>query len=92
MKTRCHIFVSGRVQGVFFRAYTKERAIDYGVSGWVKNRRDGRVEAVFEGDKKAIEKLIDDLKRGPPHGRVDNIDVGYEDYLDELRGFHVVYD
>lgn len=92
MKTRCHVLVSGRVQGVFFRTFTKEKAFAQGVSGWVKNLPDGRVEAVFEGENRAIEKLIDDLKQGPTHGKVDKINVGYEDYLDEFRGFHVIYD
>ena len=65
MKALAHAFVSGRVQGVFFRSQTRHIADRYGVNGWVRNLPDGRVEAVFEGEKEAVEALIEFCKRGP---------------------------
>lgn len=57
-KDRAHIFVSGRVQGIFFRSSTQKKARELGLTGWVRNLQDGRVEAVFEGEKDKIEKMI----------------------------------
>jgi acylphosphatase len=91
MKTRAHVFVSGRVQGVFYRAYTREKAKELGVFGWVRNLPDGRVEAVLEGEKDDIDKLILNLKKGPPSARVENIDLTLEDYRTEFRNFYVEY-
>ena len=59
MKIRAHVFVSGRVQGVFFRQTTQQKAQSFGVKGWIKNLLDGRVEAVFEGEENAIKELVD---------------------------------
>ena len=64
-KTRAHVFVSGRVQGVFFRQKTKDQAESQCVTGWVKNLDDGRVEAVFEGDEDAVKMLVAFCKKGP---------------------------
>ncbi len=58
MKIRVHIFVSGKVQGVFFRSSTRDKAKHLGLTGWVRNLEDGRVEAVLEGDKEHIEKMV----------------------------------
>jgi len=72
---RKHVYFSGKVQGVFFRANTKEKAQEFSVKGWVKNLIDGRVEAVFEGQEKDVNKLIKWCKNNQPHARVDNVKV-----------------
>ncbi len=63
--TRAHVYVSGRVQGVFFRAFVSEKAMELGLTGWVKNIPDGRVEAVFEGEKEKVEQVIVTCREGP---------------------------
>lgn len=70
-----HVLVSGRVQGVFFRAWTQRQAEALGVSGWVRNCHDGSVEAHLAGDGKAVEQLIDCLHDGPPSAVVSHVDV-----------------
>ena len=67
--------VSGRVQGVFFRAWTQEQASQLGVAGWVRNRPDGTVEAHMEGDPVAVGTLVDRLHKGPADARVDQVDL-----------------
>jgi acylphosphatase len=67
--------VTGRVQGVFFRAWTREQARELGVSGWVRNCSDGSVEAHAEGDAEAIDRLIELLRKGPSGARVDHLNV-----------------
>ena len=71
--------VSGRVQGVWFRAWTAERATALGLSGWVRNRRDGTLEAVFSGENSAVDRMIEAARRGPPLARVENISVSEAD-------------
>jgi acylphosphatase len=70
-----HVRVRGRVQGVWFRAWTREQAAELGAAGWVRNCPDGSVEAHFEGDKRAVEQLIDRISSGPPGARVDDVQV-----------------
>ena len=70
-----HVVVRGRVQGVFFRAWTAEQARALGVNGWVRNASDGSVEAHLEGDQWSVQQLIDLLHRGPPSAQVDQIAV-----------------
>lgn len=91
MKGRAHVLVSGRVQGVFFRSETRYEASRRNVSGWVRNTRDGRVEVVFEGEKGDVEKLIDFCRRGPSGARVTKVDVRWEEYTGEFRGFRIRY-
>ena len=91
MKTRCHVFVSGRVQGVFFRYYTQERAKSLGLTGWVRNLPDGKVEAVFEGEKEKIEKMIEWMRKGPPLAKVEKVDIIWEDFKDEFEDFEIKY-
>ena len=91
MKIRAHVFVSGRVQGVFFRSETRYEAKRRKVAGWVRNTSDGRVEAVFEGEKEDVEKVIDFCRRGPSGARVMKIDVRWEDYIGEFKDFKVCY-
>lgn len=91
MKVRAHAFVSGRVQGVFFRSETRSEANRRNVTGWVRNLPDRRVEAVFEGEKEDVEKLIEFCRRGPPGARVTKVDVRWEEYKGEFRGFEIRY-
>jgi acylphosphatase len=78
-RTRAHVFVSGRVQGVYFRATTRETAASAGVDGWVRNLDDGRVEAVFEGPAPAVESVVEFCHEGSEAAVVDSVDVTYED-------------
>jgi acylphosphatase len=80
--------VRGRVQGVFFRDTTRRRAEAAGVSGWVTNRPDGAVEAVFEGDPAAVEELVEFSRRGPSRAEVESVDV-VEEEPEGLSGFAV---
>ena len=74
-----HVRVSGRVQGVFFRAWTQQKAAGLGVRGWVRNAPDGSVEAHLEGDKSEIQQLIDLLHQGPPSAQVSKVEVETSD-------------
>ena len=75
MPTARHVKVEGQVQGVFFRAWTKEQADQLGVTGWVRNCPDGSVEAFLQGDESAIMKLVDQLRHGPPSAQVTQVVV-----------------
>jgi acylphosphatase len=90
MKARAHVLISGRVQGVFFRAETAREARRLGVKGWVRNLADGRVEALFEGEKEDIEKAIEFCRRGPPGAYVGDLDVKWEVWKGEFDGFGII--
>lgn len=90
-KARAHLFISGRVQGVFYRAFTEDVALSLGLKGWVRNLPDTRVEAVFEGDRELIEKAIKKCYEGPPYAKVEHIDVIWEDNLENLPDFRIRY-
>jgi acylphosphatase len=87
-RTRAHVYVSGTVQGVYFRATTRDRARERGVDGWVRNLDDGRVEAVFEGPEDDVEAMIDFCHEGSDAARVDDVDVTFEEPSGE-DGFEV---
>ncbi|MEM2989270.1 MAG: acylphosphatase [Candidatus Bathyarchaeia archaeon] len=87
---RAHVFVSGLVQGVFFRHETARRAIRLGVRGWVRNLPDGRVEAIFEGERESVEKLVEFCRHGPPGAIVEDLEVRWEDYRGEFKDFRVI--
>jgi len=89
MITRAVVIFRGRVQGVYFRAQCAEKAEGLGLSGYVRNRPDGSVEAVFEGDRPGIEACIGWNKTSQPYARVDSIEVHWEAAKGDLRGFHV---
>jgi len=91
MKKRVHLWISGRVQGVFFRRTTQMVAKTLGVCGWVRNLDDGRVEVVAEGEEEKLKKLIEFCKRGPPLARVDGIDIEWGEYKGEFERFEVRY-
>ena len=88
---RAHLYIEGIVQGVFYRAFTRDVATRFGLHGWVKNLPDGRVEAVFEGEKADIEKAIAECYKGPPAAHVTNIDISWEPYQGEFNGFEIRY-
>lgn len=88
---RAHVLVQGLVQGVYFRANTAEKARSHGVAGWVRNNPNGAVEAVFEGKKDAVNKVIEWCRTGPMGARVDNLEVSWEEYNGEFSGFSVRY-
>ncbi|MDQ3868770.1 MAG: acylphosphatase [Thermoproteota archaeon] len=90
-KIRAHVFIRGKVQGVYFRQNTRIVATRYGVMGWVRNLKDGRVEAVLEGDEMDINRVIEWCYAGPPKAAVDDVDVKYEKYTGEFREFKVSY-
>jgi acylphosphatase len=88
---RAHVFISGRVQGVFFRAYTRDKALELGLKGWVRNLRDGRVEAVFEGEKDRVEEMLSWCHKGSPYSRVTNVEVHWQEPAGDLHSFEVRY-
>ncbi len=92
MKKRCHIFVSGLVQGVFFRATTESVAKKLGLKGWVKNTKDGRVEILVEGEEEKIKELIEWAREGPPLARVEKVSVEWEEFKGDFDDFQVRYD
>lgn len=83
--------MSGRVQGVFFRATTREEAQKRGVTGWVKNLRDGRVEAVFEGEEEKVKEMIDFCHEGSRAASVEDVEVSWEEYEGEFSDFGIRY-
>lgn len=87
-RVRAHVFVSGRVQGVFYRATTRDTARQKGVDGWVKNLDDGRVEAVFEGDSETVAEMVEWCHTGSPQARVEDVEVDYEDPAG-IEGFEI---
>jgi len=88
---RVHVFISGRVQGVFFRAYTRDTAVREGVQGWVRNVPDGRVEAVFEGDREKVDRMVAWCHVGSPLGHVDRVEEWEEPCSGEFREFEIRY-
>ena len=88
---RAHVIVHGLVQGVFFRASTRDEAIRIGVGGWVRNLPDGTVVAVFEGEKKKVEQIVGWCHRGPAGAQVSKVEVSWEPYNGEAGHFDVRY-
>lgn len=90
-KIRAHLFIEGRVQGVFFRAYTQEEAQKRSLTGWVKNLYDGKVEAVFEGEEQDVQSMIKWCHSGPPHAVVADVSVEIGEYEGEHYDFSVKF-
>jgi len=88
---RVHVIVEGRVQGVFFRAFTKDEALRLGLSGWVRNRPDGSVEAIIEGKSKAVDQMVQWLHQGSPHAVVAKVLVTEESPVDDAGTFEIHY-
>ncbi len=88
-KAQVHMVVSGRVQGVFFRGAAAQEARALGLSGWVRNLPDGRVEIVAEGGRRNLEMLFAWAHQGPPAARVEEVEVEWSEYEGKLHGFEV---
>ena len=88
-KSRAHVFVSGRVQGVYFRQNTKQVATRHSVTGWVRNLPDGRVEAYLEGESEAVIRVERALRQGPRGSRVDTVYVDEEEASGAYSGFSI---
>lgn len=86
---RAHVFVAGKVQGVYFRQNTMRTARENGATGWVRNLDDGRVEAVIEGAEDVVRKVVEWCHQGPPASKVDDIQVKYEHYTGEFSDFAI---
>jgi acylphosphatase len=87
--SEARVVVSGRVQGVFFRASTKDVAVRWGVRGYVRNLHDGRVEAVLQGDRAAVERVVAFMREGPPGAHVEAADVEWRSTMEAFDGFSV---
>lgn len=91
-KTVCaRAVIKGKVQGVFFRMETKRAADRIGVCGWVRNRSDGTVEALFEGDHNKVIEALEWCKQGSPLSRVTSVDVEWKDFSGAAQGFEIRY-
>jgi acylphosphatase len=88
---RAQVIINGLVQGVFFRASTRDEAIRIGVGGWVRNLPDGTVQALFEGEAKKVEEIIGWCHKGPPGARVSKVDILWEPYKGEFKLFEIRY-
>ncbi|WP_440771722.1 acylphosphatase [Natronorubrum sp. DTA28] len=89
-RTRAHVFVTGTVQGVYYRANTRDTALEKGIDGWVKNLEDGRVEAIFEGPEEDVESMIEWCHTGSPAAEVEDVEAEYEEPQGE-DGFDIRY-
>lgn len=87
---RVHLWIAGRVQGVFFRATTSDEAKSRGLTGWVRNTADGRVEAEAQGTRSAVDDLIDECRTGPPHASVTDVEVETIAVVPDEERFEVV--
>lgn len=90
-KSKVHIIVSGRVQGVFFRDFTRQQASGFGLTGWVKNMLEGKVEIVAEGDKDKLLQLIEAVKVGPSSAKVKDCQIKWLEFSGEFRDFEIIY-
>jgi acylphosphatase len=88
---RLHVVISGRVQGVFFRARTQDMARALLLTGWVKNRSDGSVEAVFEGEEDDLKAMLAWCRKGPPAAKVTRVEVNEEPLSDPFESFTIRY-
>ncbi len=91
MNRQAKVIFSGRVQGVWFRAFTSEAAVAEGLSGWVRNLPDGSVEALFEGEETAVKMVIEKCRQGPPSARVNNVEIKWDNASNEFDSFNIRY-
>lgn len=87
---RVHLYIEGRVQGVFYRSWASGLAYKLGLTGWVKNLPDGRVEAVFEGPKQKVKEMIEKCKKGSRFSEVSHIDEDWSNASGEFKGFEII--
>jgi acylphosphatase len=90
-RVRARVLIAGQVQGVSFRAYARDKARAAGVEGWVRNLPDGRVEAVFEGSRPAVQRMISWCYSGPSHAEVEKVEVAWEDPTGKEGSFAIVW-
>jgi len=90
VKSRVHVTVAGRVQGVSFRYFTREKAASLGLKGWVRNLRDGRVECEFEGARDALEKMVDLCREGPRWAKVTGLEIEWLQFSGEYLDFRIL--
>jgi len=91
MKTNVHVIISGMVQGVWFRASTKQTAEQLGLTGWVRNTADGNVEAIFEGEEDIVKEMIEWCHQGPPSAQVEHVEVKNQEPTNGFDSFSVRY-
>lgn len=91
MKLSVHVIIHGSVQGVWFRANTKQKAEQLDLTGWVRNTSDGCVEAVFEGEEKLVKEMIEWCHRGPSHAKVKKVEVKNQNLTDGFDDFSIKY-
>ena len=90
--TTAHIFISGFVQGIGYRQFVKKHAEELGLTGWVKNLSDGRVEVMFQGEKTKIEDVVKLCKKGPFMAEVEDVIVSWDDIEDQLTTFETIHE
>lgn len=90
-KKQVHIIVRGRVQGVFYRACAREEANKLNITGWTKNREDGAVEIIAEGEEKDLKRFVDWCKQGPPASNVTDIQSSFSEATNEFESFNIKY-
>jgi len=88
-KARAHIYITGRVQGVFYRSFVRTKAQLLNLKGWAKNTMDGCVEIVFEGETEDINSAIEECRRGPPHAQITDLRVEWEKPRGEFNEFEI---
>ena len=86
---RAHIFIYGEVQGVFFRRSAKVKAEELNLAGWVRNRPDGSVDSVVQGEKGTVLKYIAWCKKGPPFAKVENVEIEWRKNLENYSDFSI---
>jgi acylphosphatase len=91
MTAQIHVIVSGRVQGVAFRYFAENRANELGLTGWVRNLYDGRVEVLAEGERAGLERLLDLLREGPRMARVEELDVEWREHTGAFPDFRISF-
>ena len=87
---RAHVYVTGYVQGVFYRHTTAKRAQDRGLTGWVRNLPDGRVEVLLEGEESDVRDVVEWCRSGPAHATVENVDVEWQPPLSDSSAFKIL--
>ncbi len=88
---RVRVIIEGLVQGVGFRYFVQRKAFSLGITGWVRNRADGRVEALFEGEENAVDIMLGEVKKGPSMSRVSNVRIFLEQPSKEFENFYIKY-
>jgi acylphosphatase len=90
-KARAHVLILGRVQGVAYRYFAEKYAKTFGITGWVKNLYDGRVEVLAEGNREDVDRFLARLREGPRLALVEDFDVTWEEFTDEFQDFQITF-